>query len=250
MAATTTPSYTDAGLAALTTYVYTIAAYDGSNNVSPQSQQLVVTTTSAVLTPPTFVQVNNNQTSSGVGTSVTLNAPTLAGNTLVVYVIWNNIGSVALTDSRGDTFANVGAPVSWGNGYSAQIFYATNIAGGTDTVTAAFRTPVTSFGVLYVHEYAGISSVNPVDATTSASGSSAALNSGTATTTSANDLIFGAGVSDNAVTAAGSGFVSRDQAYGNITEDRSAGAIGSYAASATHNGKQWCMQMVAFRAAK
>lgn len=250
VATTTSPSYVDTGLAASTTYVYTVAAYDGSNNVSPQSQQLAVTTTSAVLTAPTFVQVNNNQKSSGASTSVNLNAPTLAGNTLVVYVIWNNAGSVVVTDSRGDTFVNVGVPVSWGNGYSAQIFYATNIAGGTDTVTAAFRTPVTSFGTVYVHEYTGISSINPVDVTTSASGSSAALNSGTATTTSANDLIFGAGVSDSVVTAAGSGFVSRDRAYGNITEDRSAGSIGAYAATATHSGQMWGMQMVAFRAAK
>jgi hypothetical protein len=76
------------------------------------------------------------------------------------------------------------------------------------------------------------------------------LNSGTATTTSPNDLIFGAGVSDNTVTAAGSGFISRDSAYGNITEDRVAGSIGPYAATATHNGKMWGMQMVAFHAAQ
>jgi hypothetical protein len=165
-------------------------------------------------------------------------------------VIWSNVGSVSVTDSRGDTFANVGTPVSWGNGYSAQIFYAPSIAGGTDTVTATFRTSVTSFGVAYVHEYAGISAINPVDVTTSASGSSASLNSGTATTTSANDLIFGAGVSDDTVTAAGSSFISRDLAYGNITEDQIASSIGSYAATATHNGQMWGMQLVAFRAAQ
>ena len=117
-------------------------------------------------------------------------------------------------------------------------------------MTATFRTSVTSFGVVYVHEYAGISAINPADVTTSASGSSASLNSGTAITTSANDLLFGAGVSDIMVTAAGSGFISRDLAYGNITEDRIAGSIGSYAATATHNGKMWGMQMVAFRAAQ
>jgi hypothetical protein len=63
-------------------------------------------------------------------------------------------------------------------------------------------------------------------------------------------LIFGAGVSDNVVTAAGSGFTSRDLAYGNITEDGIAGSIGAYAATATHNGRMWAMQMVAFRAAQ
>jgi chitodextrinase len=250
VATTTATSYADTGLAPVTTYVYTVAAYDSSNNVSAQSQQLIVTTTSGSVTPPSIVQVNNNQISSGASTAVTLDTPTLAGNTIVVYVIWNNADSVALTDSRGNTFVNVGAPVTWGTGYSAQIFYAANILGGADTVTAAFQTPVTAFGVVYVHEYTGIRVINPVDITTSASGSSASLNSGTATTTSANDLIFGAGVSDNAVTAAGSGFISRDVAYGNITEDRIAASIGPYAATATHDGKMWGMQMVAFRAAQ
>jgi hypothetical protein len=145
---------------------------------------------------------------------------------------------------------SIGAPVNWGNGYSAQIFYAPKIVGGTDTVTAMFRTSVTAFGVLYVHEYAGISPVNPVDVFTSASGASATLNSGAAITTSPNDLIFGAGVSDNSVTTAGSGFSSRDMAYGNITEDRIATSIGSYSATATHNGLLWGMQLVAFRAAQ
>ena len=96
-------------------------------------------------------------------------------------------------------------------------------------------------------EYAGISVTNPVDVTASASGSSATLNSGTVTTTSANDLIYGAGVSDNAVTAAGTGFTPRDLSYGNITEDRIAGTVGSYSATATHNGSMWGMQLVAFR---
>ena len=247
---TTATSYADTGLLASTTYAYTVEAYDSSNNVSAQSQQLTVTTLPAAATPPSMIQVNQNQISSGASTSVAFKVPTQAGNTIVAYVIWNNAGSVALTDSRGDTFVNVGTPVSWGSGYSAQVFYASNIAGGADTVTASFRTSVTSFGVVYVHEYAGISAVNPVDVTASASGSSSSLNSGPATTTSANDLVFGAGVSDNTVTAAGSGFVSRDLAYGNITEDRSAATAGPCSATATHNGKMWGMQMVAFRAAQ
>jgi hypothetical protein len=129
------------------------------------------------------------------------------------------------------------------------VFYATNIAGGTDTITATFGTSVSSFGVLYVHEYSGINPTNPVDVTVSASGSSSTLNSGTATTTSVNDLIFGAGVSDNTVTVVGSGFTLRNSSYGNITEDRAGSAVGTYSATATHNGSAWGMQLVAFRAA-
>jgi hypothetical protein len=202
------------------------------------------------MTPPSFVQVNHNQVSSGTNISVAFHAPTVAGNTIVVYVIWNNAGNVRVADSRGNTFANIGAPVNWGSGYRAQVFYAPINTAGSDTINATFQTPITSFGVIYAHEYAGISRIDPVDVTTSASGSSTSLDSGSATTTSANDLIFGIGVSDNTVTAAGSGFASRDLAYGNITEDRVAGSIGSYAAKATHSGRVWGMQMVAFRGAQ
>ena len=247
VATSTTTTFIDTGLAASTSYTYTVAAYDSSNNVSAQSQDVFVTTSTAAVTPPSFVQAKSGQISAGTSVPVTFNSSTKSGNTIVVYVIWNNAGSVVLSDSRGDSFVSVSAPVSWGSGYCAQVFYASKIAGGTDTVTATFRTPVTSFGVLYVHEYAGISATNPIEVTALASGSSSTLSSGTVKTTTANDLIFGAGVSDNAVTATGSGFIARDLAYGNITEDRIADSAGSYAATASHNGQKWGMQIVAFR---
>jgi chitodextrinase len=249
VATTLATSYSDTGLAPSTIYTYTIAGYDSSNNLSAQSHPLIIKTTAPPLTPPSLIQVSQNQISSGSATSAAFNAPLRAGSTIVVYVIWNNIGTLSLTDSRSNTFVNVGNPLTWGNGNSAQVFYATNIGAGADTVTAAFRNSVTSFGIVYIHEYAGISTTNPVDVAVSASGSSGLLNSGSATTTSINDLIFGAGVSDNAITAAGSGFTARDLAFGNMTEDHIAGSIGSYGATATQNGRVWGMEMVAFRAA-
>ena len=250
VATTTATSYADSGLASQTTYAYTVAAFDYSNNVSAQSQPLSVTTSAGAPTPPSFVQVKQNQVTNGTAVSAVFSGATHAGSTIVAYVIWDNTGSVIVTDSLGDHFVSVSAPTIWSGGYSAQVFYATNILGGADTVTATFRNSVSSFGIVYAHEYAGISVANPVDVTVAASGSSSSLSSGIATTTSANDLIFGAGVSDNAVTAAGSGFTARDMAYGNITEDRTASSTGSYSATATHNGSSWAMQMVAFRAAQ
>ena len=247
---TSATTYTDVGLSASTGYAYTVAAFDGANNVSAQSSQLIASTVSSPASAPSIVQLSRNQISNGSSVSATLDAPTVAGNTIVVYAIWSNTNSVALTDSRGNAYVNVGSPVAWGNGYSAQIFYASNVAGGSDVITASFRTSVNSFGVLYVHEYAGISKTNPVDVTLSAVGTSSSLNSGSVTTTSPNDLIFGAGVSDDSVTAGGSGFTVRDLSYGNITEDKIAATASSYAATATHSGNRWAMQVVAFRAAQ
>jgi chitodextrinase len=244
-------SYTDTGLAALTTYGYTVVAFDTSNNISTQSQQLFVTTTAATSSlPPRFVQVSHNQIIRGTSTSITLSAPIQTGNTIVAYVIWSNTGKVTCSDTRGNTFVAAASPVTWGANYRAQIFYATNIKGGTDKVTVKFQNAVGAFGVLYIHEYAGIDPVTPVDATASASGTSTAMTSGAALTTQPNDLIFGAGVSDGTVNAAGSGFIARDFGYGNITEDRIATFAGTFAATATQSGNAWGMQVVAFRPAK
>jgi len=244
---TTTTSYIDTGLSPSTTYHYTVTAYDFSNNKSLQSPQLDVTTVSSSQSSPSFVQETENQIASGSSVSVGFFNPTTAGNTIVAYVIWSNTSSVTVTDTRGDTFVGVGSPVPWGSGNSAQVFYATGITGGADVVTAAFRNAVGSFGVLYIHEYSGISSVNPVDATAFASGTSASMNSGSITTTSPNDLIFGAGVSGNVVTSVGPGFISRSLAFGNITEDLIGTSAGSYSATATQDSTVWAMQVVAFR---
>jgi chitodextrinase len=246
---TTIPSYVDSGLAASTTYRYTVVAFDGSNNWSLQSQQLSVTTTSSNPSAPVFLQEREDQIASGTSVSVGFSNPTSAGNTIVAYVIWSNTNSVALTDSRGDAFVGVGSPVIWAGRYSAQVFYATGISGGAATVTATFRDAVGVFGVMYIHEYSGISTVNPVDVTAAAAGSSASMSSGGITTTSPNDLIFGAGVSDNTVTSTDPAFNVRSLAFGNITEDRTAASVGSYAATATHYGTDWGMQVVAFRPA-
>ena len=224
--------------------VQAIAVATGFAQSAVGSAAYTITSSAA---PPSFVQANNNQVASGKSVSTPFNASTLAGNTIVAYVIWDNSGTVSLSDSRGDSFVAVGTPVTWSSGYKAQVFYASKITGGATTVTTAFQNSISLFGVLYVHEYAGISSTNPVDVIASASGSSSTLNSGAVTTTSGNDLIFGAGVSDNVVTAAGSGFAARDLAYGNITEDRIGTTIGSYSATATQNGQAWGMQLVAFR---
>jgi hypothetical protein len=143
----------------------------------------------------------------------------------------------------------VSPPVTWYGQYSAQVFYSTNIAGGTDSITVSFGTAVQHFGIIYAHEYSGIDPTNPVDVTVAATGASSFLDSGGATTTKPNDLLFGAGVSDNTVNQVGSGFTGRDLNWGNITEDAIGASPGSYHATATHNGNIWGMQLVAFRAA-
>ncbi len=204
----------------------------------------------AVGATPAFVQEKDNQVTSGTTNAVKFTSNTTAGNLLVVYLIWDSTSAASVTDSLGNVYTAGVSPARWSSGkYSTQVFYATNAAGGADTVTATFGTAVTQFGIVYAHEYSGVRQSAPLDVTATATGTSGSLNSGSAPTSYATDLIFAGGVSAATVTAAGSGFTARSKSEGNMTEDRVVTAVGSYSATATNSSGAWGMQMVAFKGA-
>jgi PKD repeat protein len=203
---------------------------------------------SAAPATPQFVQVRAKEVTSGTTNSLAFSSGNTAGNLIVVYAIWSNTNSASVSDSGGNAYTAAGPRTTWGTNWSAQVFYAKNIAGGSNTVTVTFATAVNSFGTIYIHEYAGIDKASPLDVSTSAIGTSRAMSSGSVTTTNASDLLFGAGASRNAVTKAGSGWTTRSTASGNRTEDRNVTTTGSYAATATQNSNAWVMQLVAFKA--
>jgi glucose/arabinose dehydrogenase len=220
-----------------------------------QTHSIVVPSTDASYTanftashiPPAFVQAASNQISAGTTDQVPFQQANSSGNLIAAFVIWNNAGTATVTDSNGNAYTAATARTSWGSGWSAQTFYAKNIAGGANTVTATFGTSVTSFGIVYTHEYSGLDATSPVDVTASATGTAAAMSSGAATTTHANDLLFGAGASAGVVTNGGAGYTVRSTASGNLTEDRTVTATGSYSATATQDSNGWVMQLVAFK---
>ena len=198
---------------------------------------------------PSFVQARAREITSGTTNSLAFSSANTSGNLIVAYVVWSDAPTVTLTDSRGNTYASAQPATRWnGSQWSAQVFYAKNVAGGANTVTAQFSSNINSFGILYIHEYSGIDQNNPLDVSRSAIGSSSAMNSGSATTTNANDLIFGAGASAKRVTAAGTGFTTRSTAFDNRTMDRTVTTAGSYNVTANQNSNAWVLQMVAFKA--
>ena len=196
-----------------------------------------------------FVQGRNAQVTSGAKASLAFSKANTAGNLIVVFVIWDNPGAVTVSDTRGNTYTAATARQNWGNNWSAQVFYASGISAGSNTVTATFGTSIKSFGIVYLHEYSGLASVSPVDASSSGVGTTALMSSGAVTTTQPNDLLFAAGASDNVVTGAGTGFTKRLTGFDNLTEDRLVPSTGSYEGTATQNGSTWAMQAVAFKAA-
>jgi glucose/arabinose dehydrogenase/PKD repeat protein len=172
-----------------------------------------------------------------------------AGDLIVVSIFWSNTGAVSVSDSRGNVYAVGASRRTWGSGASAQIFYSPNIGAGANTVTVTFATAIASYAIIYIHEYAGLDVTSPLDGSAAGSGTTLAMSAGRVATTVAGDLLFAAGASSAAVTAAGSGWTTRSTFAGNRTQDEVAGAPGPYSATATQNGNSWVLQEVALRPA-
>jgi hypothetical protein len=177
-----------------------------------------------------------------------------AGDTNIVAIGWNSSSSTvsSVTDSEGNSY-QVAVPLTAGGGLSQTIYYAANInaaGAGSNVVTVRFSASVPSVDIRAL-EYGGLAAASPFDAGASASGGSSAANSGSARTTSANDLIFGAGMTVSTFQAAGSSFTKRviTSPDGDIAEDEMVSTTGSYAATASLSAGAWLMQVAAFRTA-
>jgi hypothetical protein len=165
---------------------------------------------------------------------------------LNVVVGWNDTTATvqSVKDSAGNNYSLAIGPTN-GIGLRQSIYYAANIAGESNTVTVTFSQAAV-YPDIRIVEYRGVTAV---DVTAGASGSSTAANSGTATTTAANELIFGANTVATSTGAAGSGFTSRviTSPDGDTAEDKVVSASGSNRATATlTSAGPWVMQMVTF----
>ncbi len=204
----------------------------------------------ALLAGPTFVQVKSAtpQTASG-SVAVTFTLAQTAGNLNVVAVGWNDTTSTvsSVSDSLGNNYVLAIGPTS-GTGLRQSIYYAAGIKAGSNTVTVRFNQAAKYVDVRAL-EYSGLDSANPLDVKAGAAGSGTTASSGNVTTTSANDMIFGAGMTIARFNAAGSGFASRiiTTPDADIAEDKTVSTTGSYGATAPNSSGNWVMQMVAFR---
>jgi hypothetical protein len=174
----------------------------------------------------------------------------MAGNLSVVIVGWDDaVNSVSsVTDSRGNTYKRATGPVQL-NGLSQSIYYASNIAAGSNTVMVTF-TGSAVFPDIRILEYSGINVSNPFDVAGGAGGSGTLSSSGPITTSSANDLVLGANTVANGTNGPGAGFTQRMITVPNsdIVEDMTVNSLGSYSATAPLAPGDWVMQIVAFRA--
>jgi hypothetical protein len=205
--------------------------------------------------PIAFVQIAASSP-SGFVASVTAKfaLAQIAGDLNVVAIGWNDATSSVsqVTDSSGNTYALAIAPTVVGSDISQTIYYAKNIsaaAAGANSVTVTFVEPA-NVPDLRILEYSGLDPANPLDATASGSGNSAGpATTPAASTKTARELLFAAGMTTDLYSAAGSGFtmrlVSND---GDMVEDRTVSATGSYSGSASLGAScEWIVQLATFR---
>jgi hypothetical protein len=218
----------------------------------PSLSTMVQVPSGTPLPPPpsgiSFVQVNSATATSGSSIAVTYSNGQIAGDLNVVAVMSGDTTSSisSVTDSNGNTYTRAVGPTTT-TGLQQSIYYAKNIAGGSNTVTVKFN-QTASYPNVNALEYSGLDTANPLDVSAAASGSGTAASSGSATTTSVNELIVGAGNPSGVFTAPGSLFSNRMiNTFGGISEDQIVNGAGAYAATATNSGSSWVMQMVAFR---
>ncbi len=211
----------------------------------------------ALAAPIAFVQSNSVTPQSPQTTvTVTYTAAQTLGNLNVVVVGWNDSTATvsSVSDSRGNGYALAAAAVVQSGTASQAIYYAKNISAavaGANTVTVTFSVAA-AFPDIRIAEYSGLDTVNPLDVSVGAQGTTTTSNSGSVTTSSANDLLVGANLVQSSSLAAGAGYTNRGITLqdGDILEDRVVTVAGSYNATAVLDRVQaWIMQMAAFRAA-
>jgi len=230
---------------------------------SAQAQCNPTTTTSTSAPPTTTTQrisggitlvQSNAVEGSGVGSvSTAFLSNSTAGNLLIAFVrMSTTTQTVTVSDTRGNTYADAVLQPQSADGHQIHIFYAPNVRGGANTVTARFSAS-NNHPWLAVYEYSGLKAL---DRTAHAQGNNTAPTSGaTAATTSANELVFvGLGLPSSyagSVTA-GSGFtlgVEDANLNGSrgATEQSIVASTGAYVGAFTLSGaRNWSCAVATF----
>lgn len=200
---------------------------------------------------PAFVQsATGFSAASAASVSATFTASTTAGNLIAVAVGWQSPDGTTptstVTDDKGNVYTlSTGPAIAFSNYYMAT-YYAKNVAVNTKAVTLSLGSAMT-FVRLAIHEYSGMDTVSPLDVVSANAAATGNLDSLTATTTAANEVIFGWCLNGNGTVTAGTGFSSRASVGSEITEDKIVTSTGAYNASCGGDASAWGAHMAAFK---
>src|SRR5262249_13956033 len=162
-------------------------------------------------------------------------SPTTSGDTIVVEVDFSSTATfTSISDNQGNTYVPIGTQQSASFGGSSRLYYATNIKGGTLTVSSALSGSP-AFHDLHMREYSGVNSASPIDGFSVNVGTGTSFTSNSVTTTAANDLLYGIEI-DSGVATAAAGWTVRSTYDSNVAADESAPVAGTYAFTGTSSG--------------
>jgi len=204
----------------------------------------------------TLVQHVGKDAGTTTTSTLAFTSPNTAGNFIAVVIRGglSNSQVFTITDSNGNTYKQAAQIGSSGSAVTNAIYYAENIKGGANTITASMTVsgPL-RFAIL---EYSGVATSNSLDVAVVATATSTAPNSGNATTTVSGDLLLGAvGTADSTAFTAGTGYTIRDFVPAEpstklIDEDQIQAAAGTVSASATLSpSSSWGAILAAFKPA-
>jgi hypothetical protein len=230
---------------------FTVQAVSSDSQTAKASLSLTV---NAVI-PISLVQSNTIEGSGQQSVSVRFPSSNHAGNLIIAFVRMSTTSAtVTVSDSAGNIYKDAVSQVQSVDGHQVHVFYAKNVAGASNTVTAQFSAR-NNHPWLAVYEYSGLSATNPLDRTARAQGNGSVVSSGAApVTASANELVFAAAglpASYTGAIAAGSGYLMLQQDIG-TSRAADAGAIvsatGSFAAVfGLSAGTNWTAVLATFK---
>jgi hypothetical protein len=175
-----------------------------------------------------------------------------AGSLIVVAVsVATNTETATCAGSRNGSFTLAVGPTRngslGGSEFSCWIFFFPNSAAGSETVTVTFSASL-PYRRLNILEYSGIATSSALDGSAENIGATGTADSGSDSTSVANELIFGYGLQDAGDITAGTGFTPRTEADGyDQTEDKNGVTAGSYNATFGGSSARWIAQMATFK---
>lgn len=199
---------------------------------------------------------------SGVTTcSMTVTNSTSSGTHILVAVEFGASNrTITVTDSQGNTYQQDGTNAfNSGGGTGIALFssFTTHaLTASTDTITATASGGTVNNPGIAAYNVSGLFTSSWTDQTASTTGSSGTPSSGSVTTGSANEFLFGAitqGTTGSTLTA-GSGWTKQDQFSINsnknlATETEIVSATGSYAANGTFSSNTWAAAIATYKGA-
>ena len=222
----------------------------------PSSKARSGSAISPMVTAVSFVQLKESsaRTSSKSINTGNFNSQVSSGNLIITWVSYNSTSQSvsSVTDNKGNNYVKAVGPTTGSgalSGWRQELWYARNVVGGSAlSVSANFNATFNAQKSITAHEYSGLDPASPLDATSAAVTSSANASTPAVSISVPNELIFGAALMQGTANA-GSGFIKRSSLNGDISEDKSVTAAGSYAATFSNTAQSAIVQIATFKAA-